>query len=340
MCSAGQGASDPGVRAVVRDWRDANEVMARLNAISEQAVVVWQYVPHMYGRGGVTRALPRVMAKLCRKGRRQVLLAHEIAADLSVHPARLWYALNHRWQWRRLVESADAVAISCSPWVEQWKERMPTLASKFFALPSPSNVEPRAVHADHRAAWRRSQGLPELGRILTYFGSLNPTKRFDWVVEAWERADEVLGDVALVAIGDLPNVVPNPRRAARFKGLGRLDPGSLSAAMHATDVLALPFLDGASERRSTLMCGLAHSLAVCSTVGHNTSEALVRAKYLALTPAMDRERFVSSVSRLLADGAERARLGVEAGRAYRSNFSWPVIGQMLAGRIRPWINGS
>ena len=114
-----------------------------------------------------------------------------------------------------------------------------------------------------------------------------------------------------------------------FRPLGYLPAPEASQAFSAADVLALPFSDGISERRTTLMAGLQHGLAVVTTVGHNTGSELRTANWLALTPAEDGFAFSRVVGDLLRDGPTRARLAVAGKAKHDRDFAWPVIANRL-----------
>ena len=109
----------------------------------------------------------------------------------------------------------------------------------------------------------------------------------------------------------------------------------VSAALQASDLLALPFSDGVSERRTTLMAGLAHGIAVATTVGHGTGTALARAPYLGLSHARDERGFIALVLSLLKDDARRHQLAADGRTASDREFSWKVIVNRLLPLLEP-----
>ena len=52
------------VHARIDDWHQPTELLRVIQSITPESAVLWQYVPHMYGRGGVNSALAKVMATL------------------------------------------------------------------------------------------------------------------------------------------------------------------------------------------------------------------------------------------------------------------------------------
>jgi glycosyltransferase involved in cell wall biosynthesis len=341
LTSPGAGSSDKFfVRPSIGNWGDLDWIMAELGEFPDDSVLLWQYVPHMYGRGGVNRALPRFWRDLRRIGQRQVFLAHEIMADLMMidvlrRPAHFWYAMNHRRQWKALLSAGDAVAISTGRWVEDWAARRPDVAKKMFLLPSPTSIEPVAVNPDHGAMWRAQHRLPVKTKIIAYFGTLSAAKQLPWVIDAWRTAHTETDPVALALIGGAPPLRLPADLQNLYRPLGYLPEPEVSAALHAADLLALPFLDGISERRTTLMAGLAHGLAVVTTNGHNTGSALRRADFLSLNQASDEGEFIRSVVDLLRDNPKRARLAAAGKAACARDYSWPVIVSRLRSALEP-----
>jgi glycosyltransferase involved in cell wall biosynthesis len=300
--NASGGAVQPcAVHAEIKDWTDAENLERTIDARAPAAVVLWQYVPHMYGRGGVNPALAAVMRRLHERGRRQIVIAHEIAAPLSAVPHHFWYVLNHRRQWRAILESADAIGISSEAWLVEWSQRAPNAAKKFFLLPSPATIPVANVSATHAVDWRREQNLPENSRVLAYFGTLGANKQFDWVLVAWEAAQTPTRPVALVIAGGEARVAVPEHLRALLRSPGYLAADAVSCLLHAADVLALPFIDGVSERRTSFMAGLSHGCAVVTTLGHNTGPTLRTADFFCVV-RRDRSRGVCRAREVVARG--------------------------------------
>ena len=322
------------VHGRVNDWQNATELLAAIQKVSPDGAVLWQYVPHMYGRGGVNFALPKVMAALSRQRRRQFVIAHEIAAPLTFWPQRLWFALAHRWQWRHILRHAEGIGISTEAWLDEWSQRAPQYSDKFCLLPSPSSIPVVPVAADHAAQWRRAQGLPANARILAYFGTISGAKQFDWVLSAWRQAQMADKPVALVVIGDVPTPEVPAELKTLFKPLGYLPPADVSSALQAVDVLALPFIDGVSERRTSFMAGLSHGCAMVTTLGSNTGPTLRRAEYFKAVAADDPAAYLRAISGLLSDDAGKSQLGKAGRLSYEKQYDWPHIARVIQDR---WI---
>lgn len=321
------------VSARVTQWHDSAAILNAIQSQSNHSRLLWQYVPHMYGRGGVNFAIPRAMAALRRLGRRQLVIAHEIAAPLSPWPHRLFYALAHRWQWRQILPSVDAIGISTEAWLQSELERKPEYRDKLFLLPSPSLIPVARTPPDHRQQWRRKHNLPANSKILAFFGTLGAAKQFDWIVKAWQSSESPNQPVILVVIGDHPRGSPFVNESPGLLPLGFVSPAVVSEALQATNVLALPFIDGVAERRTSFMAGLSHGCAIVTTIGTSTGATLRSADYLRSQGANDRDAFIGQVRQLLDDEEGQKTLGSKAVRAYRQSYDWPVVCRRLADRL-------
>jgi len=321
------------IRASVHDWEDVAELDLEMAATPSDALLLWQYVPHMYGRGGVNRPLIALWKRLKREGRKQVMIAHEIAAPWGRWPNQWWYAWNHRRQWRAIMGLADLIPISTEAWAEQWLRSEPSIARKLLTLPSPSSIERVPVGPNHRAEWRQAQGLPPDAKVMLWWGSVSGPKQLMWVVDAWETACAQLGPVVLCIVGGNPSInLPGSLRSLT-RIMGFLKPEEVSRCLQAADLVALPFSDGASERRTTLMAALGHGVAVASTAGHNTGSTLRKADFLSLSPADDALAFTESVLHLLRDNTARTEMARRGKEAHDAAYSWPVVTQKLLGAM-------
>lgn len=334
--------SDPefAVRAEVSRWDSRSALEQHLSTLPADAVRLWQYVPHMYGRGGVNRALPAVWRTQRSQGFRQVVLAHEIAAPWGWRPHHWWYAWNHRRQWRAVLDQADLIPVSTGAWVEQWSRRCPGRAGSLFTMASPSNVPVVPLPADHRERWRAEIGWEPRLPVVVWFGSVSAAKQLDWVVAGWRAAHAMGRSAGLVIVGGEPGLeVPDSLRPF-LRITGFLPAQEVSAVFQAADLMALPFVDGASERRTTLTAGLAHGLPVVSTDGHNTGSAIRGGDYLSLTPVGDRDAFARRMVDLLGDPEERRRLSAVGLQRYERALGWDAVtGRLLERMGRAGILG-
>lgn len=115
---------------------------------------------------------------------------------------------------------------------------------------------------------------------------------------------------------------------------GHLDADALSVRLHASDLLILPFTDGVSTRRTTLMAGLAHGLPIMGLSGPATDDVLMDSEgALTLTALGDVPAFAGATLEL-ANSPDRRRRGGESGRAlYARHFDWPVAAERVHGAL-------
>src|SRR5205823_10641272 len=104
----------------------------------------------------------------------------------------------------------------------------------------------------------------------------------------------------------------HPELIGRLVATGGLDPGPASIHLQACDVLVLPYVDGVSTRRTTVMAGLAHGRPIATTRGWNTDPTWAETGCVALAPNDDPQALIRAAEALLADPEARARLGATA----------------------------
>lgn len=320
-----QSHPDYEVRPAIADWHDAGQLIAAVEAAPADALILWQYVPHMYGRGGVNSAVPAVMRHFRSQGRAQKVIGHEICMPWSLWPHRFHYAWAQRRQWRVIAECADLIGMSTEAWIDRWAARWPWLAPKMVLSPSPSNIPVVHCPSGHRDSWRGEHGLPRETPVMTFFGTLSAAKQFSWVESAWRRAQQKECPAALVVLGGKPSLTSGSAIEPMFKPLGRLPPEEISRAFQATDVLLLPFIDGTSERRTSFTAGLSHGLAIATTFGPSTGRSLRQERCFTATDVNDPDAFARSAAELLGNDARRAELGSAARKSYLQNYDWPVV---------------
>jgi glycosyltransferase involved in cell wall biosynthesis len=295
--------------------------------------ILWQYIPDIYGRGGVNFTVPNAIRSLSKK-RRQVALAHEVSAPLSPWTHRACYGWAHRLQWQVIARHADAIGLSTEAWLQRWISKHPGVAGKSVLIPSPSNIPIEPVAPDHQAEWRRRCRWPDETRVLIYFGSISPNKQIPWILDAW-RAARARGPTALIVIGDRLEIETSVEERRFLSVHSFLSSADVSRALQAADVLALPFIDGASERRGSLMAGLSHGLPVVTTIGPATGPTLRKSDAFAAVPCDRQDLFTAKVIELLHDPAHRNGLGERGRTLYERSYNWPTVISRLEALLTP-----
>jgi glycosyltransferase involved in cell wall biosynthesis len=224
-------------------------------------------------------------------------------------------------------------------------------------VPIGSNVPDAPPAGYDRDAWRREQGLSPASALLAYFGFLNASKGGRVLVDLLGQLRAAGQDARLVMIGGRTGA-SDPNNAAYLAefeadvasaGLtgavlwtGHVSPTEVSAWLRAADVAVLPYTDGASYRRGSLLACLAHGLPIVTT--RPPSLALSDLSTLAadelppdltdsvqalLVPPGDARAMADAVARILANPDTAQQLGTAA-RALSEWFGWPKIAERHA----------
>ena len=207
-----------------------------------------------------------------------------------------------------------------------------------------------------RDAWRlRLQVAPDQ-TLVAYFGLISHNKGLDILLGALAQLPAhfrllVVGGAATAPedrayAEHIRRVIDEQRLGPRVIVTGHCAPTDVSAHLLAADLAALPFADGASFRRGSLLAVLAHGVPTVTTypttddrrpttdeqdrlavVGGRWSVVggrLVDGEHALLVPAGDAAALAAALARLADDPALRQRLSAGA-RALASQFMWPEI---------------
>ncbi len=167
--------------------------------------------------------------------------------------------------------------------------------------------------------------IEKLDRILNTVGELSLAK--EAVKRIGSELVDLYGHSALVY--DIHKISQTfERRLAELQDqvlwTGYVPNHEVSAAFKSSDVCALPFADGASFRRGSLMAALTHGVAIVSTYPQVPLPEIVDRENMLLVPQRDVDALVRAIRELVADPALRQRL--EAGAEQLSRlFDWEGI---------------
>jgi glycosyltransferase involved in cell wall biosynthesis len=185
--------------------------------------------------------------------------------------------------------------------------------------------------------------------LLAFFGLISLTKGLDTLLDALARLPArfrliVIGGAAMApadrAYADaIRQQIVRLGLEQRVTITGHCVEADVSAHLLAADIAALPFADGASFRRGSLLAALAHGLAVVTTwpttddrrptTDDRASSAFVHRSFadgenVLLVPPGDASALVAAIERLGRDSGLRERLAV-GGRRLAAQFGWDLI---------------
>ncbi len=329
---------EPRVLRVVARW-DWGAWPTLRRVLEGVDIVHLQYQTAAYSMHPVANALPWLIRRLGFSTRQPRVVT-------TYHDTRIPYLFPKAGRIRDWATDAPArwsdLTIVTNP---ADRARLLPVARRLRLIPIGSNIDVTADPArrrDYRARW----GIGDATPLLVYFGFVNRAKGADTLMQALARlratglAAQLLMLGGQVGASDPTNqaFLAEVRALADSLGVteavtwtGFLPEAEVSEALTAADVAALPYREGVSLQRGTLMAALAHGLAIVTTRPPSAPPAddvpsLVDDVNAILVPPDDPCALADAVARLWADPARRARLG-EGARGLSAAFGWGRIAE-------------
>jgi glycosyltransferase involved in cell wall biosynthesis len=187
--------------------------------------------------------------------------------------------------------------------------------------------------------WRKKAGASDNDFLLAHFGFMNNSKGVDTLLHALFQLRAQNIPAKLVMIGGRVGAsdATNADYAQKIDALitdlnlsdcitwtGYVTEREVSAFLRAADVITLPFLDGASYRRGSLMAAIHHGCAIITTQPQVAIPQFEHEKNMLLVPPNHPEALTEAVLYLYQSATLRTTL--QAGALdLRQAFDWNVI---------------
>jgi glycosyltransferase involved in cell wall biosynthesis len=236
-----------------------------------------------------------------------------------------------------LARYSDAVICTNRADLDELRQALPDQCLSL--IPLGSNIEPQPPPDFERAAWRAKYQADEQTLLLAYFGFLNESKGGEELIEALAllRGQGIAARLLLIG-GDVGDADPtNVAYAERVRALiarrglsdvvhftGYTTLAEVSANLLVADVVVMPYRDGVSFRRTTLIAALRHGCPVVSTTPAAPLPEIVPDDNMVLAPPGDAAGLAGAIAPLAGDAARRAKLSAGAAALGR-RFEWEQI---------------
>ncbi len=213
---------------------------------------------------------------------------------------------------------------------------------RLIQIPIGSNITARNVLPAEMQAVRAELNLGANDLLLGYFGFLNETKGADTLLQALTKLP---ANIHLVFIGgrtgtsdtannqqffeQLDQMIIDLNLSERVHWTGFVEDHHVSTYLNTADLMVMPYKDGVSLRRGTLMAALAHGRPLISTTPSVPMPELAHNQNIWLVPPDDVPRLANAIETVLADQNLQAKLGKGA-KAVADLFTWDKIAQQTA----------
>jgi len=243
---------------------------------------------------------------------------------------------------RMLARRADAVIVTNREDHLRLEEEIDS--HKLKLIPIGSNIEPSPPADYEREAERAHWGIGPDDVLLGYFGFLNESKGGEELIRALHLLVEQDLPAHLLKIGGrigtsdptnrayaerIDRLIADLALTPRVHWTGYASPKQVSAALLAADVCVLPYRDGVSFRRGTLLACLAHGRAIVTTRPSVPLPQIRDGETMLLVEPRDPSGLAEAVIQLARSPELQTRL--EAGAAsLAAEFTWERIARRTA----------
>jgi polysaccharide biosynthesis protein PslF len=321
------------VLRIMPHWKmsDSAQILRVVNRLERGTLVHIQYGSGSYGKRPMINVLP-LLFRIYRRGYPVVVTLHEFPRERE----RLLY----RMRTLPMLLAAHAL-IFVDPADEKILRRWARFnMDRINYIPVASNIPPVPVTDPERRDWRQALGLEDDMPVVAFFGGIYPPKGFPDLFEAIVDLRRDNFPVRLLVIGGfepwIESVAPYQREirkalrpgieAGWIKLVDKSPPDVVARCLHASDVAAFPFLNGASPNRGSLLAAIAQGVPVVTTKGPDTPEGFQDQFGVALVPSRDVRALRMCLRDLIMSHERRDGLKEKALKASRQ-LSWASIAQ-------------
>lgn len=335
----GPAASAPAEESRVYTYSGRIDMLKTMSvAIKEQRpdMVLFQYVPHMWGRAGIAPLAAFVPLFVgAFYGIPSAAYLHELFYNWSLHPRKLLPAVFHRLQLVPIALASRMLIVTNAKRERRLKRGF--WKHKVYRLPC-GNISGRKDAA--------SCGSPYPWPYVTWFGTLSADQRLEELIHAFALVSEKHRELRLVLVGGYDPESQRMQRLAsdvrrygvehRVLFRGFADESELSDILHGSAANLFVAESGPSGRRSVVAAYCKSGKAVIAFDGFETDPEFIHRENIWLAPVRDSGALADGMLQVIENRELRSRLEKGAHQLYAGHFSDQAILQKL-NRVYDWV---
>ena len=241
------------------------------------------------------------------------------------------------WVVMHLAKSSAGVIVTNQ---EDYERIAPVQHKKL--IPIGSNIQKPLPHDFDAAKWRNKMGAAANDFVIAYFGLFNQTKGLETLLDSVADLRKNRIPVRLVLVGgglgssDPTNEAYFESLKAQIQRLGLVafihttgyleDETEVGVYLAASDVVALPYSDGVSYRRGSLMAAIQYECAIISTTPTIDIPAFQNGENMLLVPSGDQNALTAALDQLRQSPELRTHLRQGASKL-KEQFNWTKLAQ-------------
>ena len=252
------------------DWR----IWSQAPRLAESIRAGWLHVQYQTAAFGMNPSVNLAVGRWQRSGLRVAWTYHDLL------PPYLFPKAGDRLRMNVTLRPARTCDLTVAT-NEGDRLQLEEHAKNLARIPIGSNIPSAEVTSAQREAIRTRLGYGQDDFVIAYFGFLNRSKGGLTLIRTLEQVRRDLPHARLLMIGErvgasdptnyaylqeVETLVDELGLTESVQWTGRLEDEQVSHMLAAADVLFMPYEDGASLRRGTLMAGLAHGCAIVTTI--------------------------------------------------------------------------
>jgi glycosyltransferase involved in cell wall biosynthesis len=187
--------------------------------------------------------------------------------------------------------------------------------------------------------WRKKAGAHEDDFLIAYFGLLNRSKGIEILLESLSALKASGIPARLVMIGDtigtsdptnaayaaeVLNQIQRLKLESLIHHTGFIDDLAVGSYLKVSDVVVLPFVDGTSYRRGSLMAAIQYGCAIVTTTPQVNIPTFKHEENMLLIPPADTAALTQTLQKLYHSPETRTHLQSGASQL-AANFDWSHI---------------